>query len=369
MAIKTYERHLARAILASTLFVLAAFMMLFAFFDLIHELESLGKGGYRIQHALVFVGLTLPGRLYELFPIGVLIGTLYALTQLARQSEITVLRASGVSTLDFLRSLAKIGVVFVALTLLIGEFVAPPAERLAQQFRLRAMGALVAQEFRSGLWVRDEHSFVNVRQVRPDASLEEVRVFEFDDAYRLVSISQAQQARYLASGSWILDGGVVRTVFADDDAAGADGSAVARVENLQSMHWKSALNPDLLAVLMVAPERMSLMNLYSYIRHLSENQQKTDRYVIAMWKKLIYPLAAWVMMALALPFAYMQERFGAASVRIFSGIMLGIGFHMLNGLFSSLGAINSWTPFISAITPSVLFLCAAAAMLWWVERR
>ena len=152
MALKIYERHLAREIYASTALVLTAFLMLFAFFDLIHELESIGRGGYQLQHALGFVALTLPGRLYELFPIGVLIGTLYALTVLSRHSEITVLRTAGLSTGDLLVTLAKIGVVFAALTLLVGDFLAPPAERTAQQLRLKAMGALVAQGFRSGLW-------------------------------------------------------------------------------------------------------------------------------------------------------------------------------------------------------------------------
>ena len=359
MALKLYERHLAREIYASTGLVLLAFLMLFAFFDLIHQLESVGRGGYQIQHALGYVILTLPGRLYELFPICVLIGTLYALTVLARHSEITVLRAAGLSTRDLLITLAKIGMVFAVLTLLIGEFLAPPSERAAQQLRLKAMGKLVAQEFRSGLWVRDERSFVNVREVRPDASLRNVRVFEFDDRFQLRSISQAERGRYIGAGTWTLDG-VVRTVFSGD---------AAHVEKYSEMTWKSALNPDLLAVLLVVPERMSLVNLYIYIRHLSGNQQKTDRYDIAMWKKLIYPLAALVMMALALPFAYMQDRMGAVSIRVFAGIMLGIGFHMLNGLFSSLGVINSWPPFFSAITPSVLFLMAAASMLWWVERR
>ncbi len=359
MALKLYERHLAREIYASTGLVLLAFLMLFAFFDLIHQLESVGRGGYQIQHALGYVILTLPGRLYELFPICVLIGTLYALTVLARHSEITVLRAAGLSTRDLLITLAKIGMVFAVLTLLIGEFLAPPSERAAQQLRLKAMGKLVAQEFRSGLWVRDERSFVNVREVRPDASLRNVRVFEFDDRFQLRSISQAERGRYIGAGTWTLDG-VVRTVFSGD---------AAHVEKYSEMTWKSALNPDLLAVLLVVPERMSLVNLYVYIRHLSANQQKTDRYDIAMWKKLIYPLAALVMMALALPFAYMQDRMGAVSIRVFAGIMLGIGFHMLNGLFSSLGVINSWPPFFSAITPSVLFLMAAASMLWWVERR
>lgn len=359
MALKIYQKHLAREIYASTVLVLTAFLMLFAFFDLIHELESIGKGGYQLQHALGYVTLTLPGRLYELFPIGVLIGTLYALTVLARHSEITVLRAAGLSTRDLLFTLAKIGIVFSALTLLVGEFLAPPSERAAQQLRLKAMGSLVAQEFRSGLWVRDEHSFVNVREVLPDASLQNVRVFEFDDQFKLLSISQAERGRYLSGGMWSLEG-VVRTVFSGDSAS---------VEMFGQTNWKSALNPDLLAVLLVVPERMSLVNLYLYVRHLSGNQQKTDRYDIAMWKKLIYPLAALVMMALALPFAYMQDRMGAVSIRVFAGIMLGIGFHMLNGLFSSLGVINSWPPFFSAITPSVLFLMTAATMLWWVERR
>mgnify|MGYP000985178506 FL=1 len=356
---KIYERHLAREIYATTGLVLLAFLMLFAFFDLIHELESLGKGGYQLQHALAYVTLTLPGRLYELFPIGVLIGTLYALTVLARHSEITVLRASGLSTRDLLLALAKIGLVFAVLTLAVGELLAPPLERIAQQLRLDAMGSLVAQQFRSGLWVRDEHSFVNVREVLPDATLRQVRVFEFDEGFRLRSISDAKGGRYAGSGNWVLSE-VDRTQFAGD---------AARVERFAELTWKSAINPDLLSVLMVVPERMSVVSLYLYIRHLSGNQQKTERYEIAVWKKLIYPLAALVMMALALPFAYMQDRMGAVSVRVFAGIMLGIGFHMLNGLFSSLGVINSWAPFFSAITPSVIFVVAAAGLLWWVERR
>ncbi|MDO8348389.1 MAG: LPS export ABC transporter permease LptG [Rugosibacter sp.] len=356
---KLYERHLAREIYAATGLVLMAFLMLFAFFDLIHELESIGKGNYQLQHALAYVFLTLPGRLYELFPIGVLIGTLYALTMLARHSEITVLRAAGLSTRNFLFTLTRIGLVFSILIFLVGEFLAPPAEQVAQQLRLKAMGALVAQEFRSGLWVKDERSFVNVSEVLPDASLRDVRIFEFDQEFQLLSISEATSGHYLAEGRWLLDN-VVRTIF-------SDGSA--RVERLDETNWKSALNPDLLAVLMVVPDRMSLVNLYQYIRHLSENHQKTDRYQIAMWKKFIYPFAALVMMALALPFAYMQDRMGVVSVRVFMGIMLGISFHMLNGLFSSLGIINNWMPFFSAITPSVIFIIAASGMLWWVDRR
>jgi lipopolysaccharide export system permease protein len=312
-----------------------------------------------LQHALGYVALTLPGRAYEIFPIAVLIGALYALTLLARHSEITVLRASGLSTADLLLALVKIGSAFVVLTFVFGEFVAPPAERAAQQLRLTAMSKLVGQEFRSGLWVKDGFSFINVREVRPDASLRGIRVYSFDENYHLRSISEAEKGSFVPPGHWQLSN-VVQTQFADD------GARVARQAELT---WQSALNPDILSVLMVVPERMSLINLYQYIRHLNENQQKTQRYEIALWKKLIYPFATLVMIALALPFAYAHDRLGAVSLKVFAGVMLGILFHMLNGLFSHLGVINSWQPLLAAVTPSVMFLMAAATMLWWVERR
>lgn len=356
---KVYERHLAREIYGDTLLVLVAFLSLFAFFDLIHELESVGKGGYELHHALGYVALTLPGRAYEIFPIAVLIGSLYALTLLARHSEITVFRASGLATADLLLSLAKIGSIFVVLTFLIGEFLAPQTERMAQQLQLTAKSQLVGQEFRSGLWVKDGHSFINVREVQPDASLRGVRVYTFDENYRLRSISEAERGNYMPSGHWQLNN-VVHTFFE------AEKATVSREDQLE---WRSALNPDILSVLLVVPERMSLVNLFQYIRHLSDNQQKTERYEIALWKKLIYPLATLVMMALALPFAYAHDRMAVVSVKVFIGVMLGILFHMLNGMFSHLGVINSWKPLVSAVTPSVIFLLAAGSLLWWVERR
>jgi lipopolysaccharide export system permease protein len=356
---KIYERYLAREIYSATALVLVAFLALFAFFDLIHEFEDLGKGGYQLYQAVLYVTLTMPGRVYELFPIAVLIGTLYGLTLLARHSEITVLRASGLSTRDMLISLGKIGAAFVLLTFVVGEFIAPPAEKAAQELRLKATSSLVAQEFRTGLWVKDELSFVNVQEVLPDASLRKVRIYEFNPTYELLSISEAASASFLPPDHWKLEN-VVQTLFEGERA---------RVARMPEMEWQSALNPDILSVLMVVPERMSLTTLYLYIRHLADNMQKTDRYEIALWKKLFYPLATLVMMALALPFAYTHNRMTAVSIKVFAGVMLGITFHMLNGLFSHLGVINSWRPFFSAITPSALFLLAAGGMLWWVERR
>ena len=355
----TLRAYLAREIYAATLFVFVAFLALFAFFDMINELTDLGKGGYRLQHAIAYVALTVPSHVYELFPLAVLIGTLYALSHLAANSEYTVMRTSGLAPLRAVSTLFRIGVVFAVATLIFGELIAPVSERAAKQLKLSATSTIVASEFHTGLWVKDDRRFVNVREVQPDTTLSDIRVFEFDDQYRLKSISFAKEGRYLGNNTWKLRE-IVNTVFT------AEGSSVQR---LDEMDWSSVLTPDILAVMFIVPERMSAWNLYQYSRHLAENRQRAERYEIAMWKKLIYPIVSLVMMALALPFAYVQVRAGGVGVKVFSGIMLGIFFHFMNSLFSHLGLIQSWQPFLTAVLPSVFFLGAATLMMWWVERR
>jgi len=357
--VDTLRTYMAREIYGATLFVFAAFLGLFSFFDLINELTDLGRGGYRLQHALAFVALTVPSHVYELFPVVVLIGTLYALSHLAANSEYTVMRGSGLAPWRAASTLFRIGIVFAVATLVFGELIAPVSERAAKQLKLSLTSTIVANEFHTGLWVKDDRRFVNVREVQPDTSLSDVRVFDFDDQYRLQSISFAKQGRYLGKNMWRLRE-VVHTGFT---------SSGSNVQHLAEMDWNSVLTPDILAVLFVVPERMSAWNLYQYTRHLSENRQKTERYEIAMWKKLVYPLASLVMMALALPFAYVHVRAGGVGVKVFSGIMLGIFFHMMNSLFSHLGLLQNWQPFVSAALPSAVFLGAAALMMWWVERR
>lgn len=356
---KIYLRYLVREVAAGVLLVLLAFLALFAFFDMLGEVPDIGKGGYQLQHAFGFVLLRLPGRVYELMPIAVLIGTLYALSALARHSEITVLRVSGLSSAAMLRALFVVAGLFAVVTLLVGEYVVPSAEREANQLRLKARGKMIGQDLRSGLWVKDERSFINVRVVLPDTRLRGIRIYEFDDDARLRTLTEAAEGEYALPDGWRLTD-VVRTRLHTERA---------EVEAIPEMTWQSALNPDILAVLMVSPDRMSLRHLATYTKHLADNRQTTNRYDIAFWKKVVYPLAAFVMVALAVPFAAGHYRSDAVGLKIFAGVMVGIFFHMLNGLFANLGAINNWSPLLSALMPSVLFLLAATAMTWWVERR
>lgn len=355
----TIGRYLRREIYRATLVALFAFIGLFSFFDLVGELDDLGRGGYRLQHALVYVALSVPGHVYELFPVVVLIGTLFALASLASSSEYTVMRVSGLSPLRAVRTLLWIGLGFVAFILLIGEIVAPEAEQAAKRLRLQSMGTGVYGDLRSGIWVKSEGAFVNIREVTPDTTLRGVRIFSFDQEMRLRSIAQAATGRYNGNSAWRLDD-VVETRFDGDGAT---------VENKPSIEWPTQLTPEILSVVMVDPDRMSAWRLYEYVRHLAANNQSTERYEIALWHKLAYPFAALVMMALALPFAYVQVRSGTVGVKLFAGVMLGVVFHFLNSLFSSLGVLQSWPPFATAFLPAAIFLVMAMLMMWSVERR
>jgi lipopolysaccharide export system permease protein len=389
--VKVLQKYFAVEIIRSVLFVLIAFLALFAFFDLMGELRSVGHGGYRLEHAFLYVFMGLPGYAYELMPIAALIGTIYVLAQFASRSEFTIMRISSMSTLMAGAMLAKIGVVFAVTTFLFGEFISPKASELAEKLKLRVQGASISQEFRSGLWAKDVirengvtgavigSRFLNVREVRPDGQLQGVKVYEFDRNFRMTSVITAAHANYQGANIWRL-ADVLETRFsaaaATNGSAALDGqsgavpdiTAAISTRKMATQNLVSEITPEILAVLFADPDRMSALDLSAYAKHLEENKQRTERYEIAFWKKIIYPFAVFVMMALALPFAYLHFRSGGVSLKIFMGIMIGVSFQLLNSLFSHLGLLNTWPPFATAILPSALFLLAAIVALWRAER-
>ena len=353
------RRHLVSEVVGATAFVFAALLSLFALMDLIRELKDFGQGSYRLPQILSYVLLSTPGHMYELFPIAVLIGTIFALAQLAANSEYTVIRVSGISAGRFTAVLAQIGLALAAVNFLLGEFISPEAEQAAQKLRIRAKTGVVASDFRSGLWIKEANSFVNVHQPLPDASLSGVRIYEFDADYQLRSISHAKRGVYQPDERWLLQD-VVRTVFEDTRT---------RVERLDHTYWVSVLTPSILNVLLVDPEQRSARDLFYYVEHLRENRQQASRYEIALWTKFTYPLAVVVMMILAVPFAHVQRRIGGVGAKVFTGIMLGLGFHLLNRLVGYTGSLYEWPIVVSALLPSATFLVLAFSLIWTIERR
>ncbi len=376
---RVLRRYFSGEIYRSVLFALIAFLALFAFFDLMGELQSVGRGPYQIQHAFLFVALGLPAYAYELMPIAVLIGTIFVMAQLASRSEFTVMRASSLSMGRAIRLLMRIGLVLALITFVLGEFVAPRSTEFREGFKRSIQGAALSSAFRSGLWAKDVlrdpvsqqaigSRFLNASRIEPDQSVRDVQLFEFDTQMRLQRRVSAARAEFLGNGTWrLLQVQEMEMKPIEGEAGRGRPQAVVR-RQLDSSQMQSEITPDILAVLLADPKKMSALDLTLFSRHLQDNQQRSDAYEIALWKKLLYPAVVMVMMILALPFAYVQVRSGGLSLKVFVGVMIGLVFHLVNNLFSHIGLLNAWSPLATALTPSLLFLLAAIAALWWVER-
>jgi len=392
---RVLQRYFAINIMQAVAFVLAAFLALISFMDLTGELPAVGKGGYLFQHAVLYVALLIPGHIYEVMPVAALIGTIYTMAQFASSSEFTIMRASSMSTRMAAGMLFKIGIVFVLITFAFGELITPRTAPLAEKLRLAAKGSTMAQQFRSGMWTKDTvHAegvkgpvngtrFFNVRQIRPDGTLLDVKLYEFDSNMRMRSLVTAATATYSGNSIWRL-ADVTETRFTNSRMLPVPGAPLAAGTTIQSTYGQetaavatrklatldlaSEITPRILTVSATEPARMSATELAVYTRHLAENRQGTERFKLAFWKKLIDPLAIFVLMAMALPFGYLQARSGGVSLKIFIGIMLGVSFILLNTLFSNLGLLSTWPPFLTAVAPSILFLLLALMAIWWVER-
>ncbi|HEX7403612.1 MAG TPA: LPS export ABC transporter permease LptG [Usitatibacter sp.] len=352
-------RYFTREILASSVLVLAALLALFGFFDLIRELDDLGRGTYRINAMLAYVALTLPSHAYVLLPAAGLIGTLFALARMSEHSEITVMRASGLSLRQLAMHVSVAGLAIALLTAAFGELVTPYTEEAAKGLRLKATSSIVAREFRSGFWVKDDRSFVNIQDVTADTQLLNLRIYEFDPTFRLTAISRAEKGTYAGPNKWDLSN-VELPRFEGDRAV---------LQRIAHATWSSVLTPDILSVLKIVPERMSALNLRAYIDHLRENRQKSTRYEIAFWSKIFSPAAAVVMMILAIPFALTSARAGGVGAKIVLGILIGLSFYFAGRLFAHVGLLNDWPALLSAGAPVLITALVATALLVRAERR
>jgi lipopolysaccharide export system permease protein len=369
-----FHRYLSRSIWHASLFVLLGFLAMFVFFDFLSEVDEVGVGGYRIEHAIVFVMLGIPSRVAELAPIAVLIGTLWALSQSAATSEFTVFRVSGLSPGTSLNAILRAGLPLVLITIFFSEFLTPWSEGLRSQVRDTSSSVPGQGNLQSGLWLRDSVTlpgdagqgarFINARGFKTNQEVSEITIFDIDAKGRLVQKISASSAVFLSEedtvSTWkLLD---VETVSFE-----INGGVSQR--KLQSLTLALMLSPTTLDAVVTSPDLMSSFELYRYIQYLRQNKLDSGLYEISFWKGVVYPFVIWVMMLLALPAAFLQARAGAVGARVLAGILVGVGFHLLNSLFSHLGVLTTWPAPLMAALPSLMALMLAGVFFYWVNYR
>jgi len=382
---RTIRRLIYGEVLASIAFVAVGFLALFFFFDLVDELQYLGKNAagavsndantYQIRHALMYVALLVPSHFYELVPISVLIGTIFVMARLAQSSEYTILRTSGLEPWRALRLLLSLGAFFVVLCFAVGDYLAPAADRTAQLLKARYQGRITVGQ--TGAWLKEKQTYtsyvVNVGALSADNEMQGVRVFEFDNKGLLASITQSPRARFARDDSWELDNAsrTEFTVKAGQPTATDGGRESARISisSINSFRWPTGISAEMVSVAVLKPERMGTLDLFSYVRHLNANGQSAQRYEIEFWKKVFYPLSCLVMVVLALPFAYLHFRSGGIAGYVFGGVMIGISFFLLNNVFGYIGNLQTWQPWLAAAAPGLLYMAISLGAFGWLVLR
>lgn len=348
------DRYLASTLIRTTALVLFVLMVLFAFFSLIDQLGDTGRGSFTVYHAFEYVALTMPRTVAELFPIAAVIGAMATLGMFARNSELAVIRAAGISRTRLLFALLKGGVLLALAASILSEAVAPYAEQAAQKRRSLAVSNQISMDSRHGFWVRDGNSFINIRRMMPDNEFRDVFIYEFDSRNRLRTSTHAKRAMYRDDEWHLLS--LEQTLI--------DERRVEK-EDIDQAVWKSTLNPDVINLVIVEPNYLGLLELRDYIAYLEENNQNTLRYRQAMWSKIVYPFSILVLIALAVPLVKTEARSAAIGQRIFIGTLIGILFHICNQAMMHLGVVFKLNPVISTALPSLVVFVIT---LWLIRR-
>ena len=378
---KVLTRYVAKEVLIATLFVLVALVALIAFFDLVSQARNIGNR-YSISMALFLTMLKLPSRLYEVMPIAALLGAVYTMSRLASNSEFTIMRVAGLSPFRLAGMMTGPALILIAMTYCLGEWLTPAADMMRNDMdNILFNRKLSARGYSSGVWVKDNVKeqqnagqatvrFVNVHNLiaGEHSRTGAWRVFEFDKDGSLIRVLHAPEANYISGRGWHLKDAKVETLpkITHDETPMVEKSSARKDVDLM---LPSEMRPEILGVLTIKPERMGISDLWQYIAHLKETRQTSDRYQVALWSKVFYPLAIFVMLAVAMPFAYLNTRSGGVSIKIFAGLMIGISFYALNNIFSFLGVLNTWHPMVVAVVPTSVMLICAAVALWLLERR
>jgi len=280
------SRHIGKTILLNTLLVMVVLVGLSAVFSFIRELDDVGRGGYHVGSAALYIFLRIPGSAYELFPSAVLLGSLLGMGTLASQSELTVMRSAGISVAQIVRAVLAIGLVLMLMVVLLGEYVMPSSELRAQELRAAALSKKVSISKKTGYWAKSGNRFINIKTVLPDLGLIDVRVFEFEDG-KLRELLVASSADQLSDGNWQLNS-VTRNIYQ---------SGNVNIQSQDVLVWPALVNVDLLQGLTVSVESMSAKNLLRQVGYLRANQLDSGQIELALWTKAASPIATLIMLA------------------------------------------------------------------------
>lgn len=347
------DRYIGSSVFMAILAVLGIILGLATLFAFVDEMGDISDT-YTLTDVASYVLLTAPRRLYDMLPMAALIGCLIGLGSLASNSELTIMRAAGVSIGRIVWAVMKPMLVLMLVGVLIGEYIAPATENTAQANRSLAQGGGDAQSAKHGLWHRQGDEFIHINSVQPNGVLYGVTRYRFDDQRHMLSSSFAKRARFVED-HWELSD-VTTTVFHDK-----------RTEVVASPQerWDVALSPQLLSTVVMAPDSLSITGLWGYIHYLADQGLNNGRYWLAFWVKVLQPLVTAALVLMAISFIFGPLRSVTLGQRVFTGVLVGFTFRIAQDLLGPSSLVFGFPPLFAVLVPAGV--CALAGL--WLLRR
>jgi len=338
------DRYIGTTVFVSILAVLGVILGLAELFAFVDQLGQINEN-YTLTEALKFVLLTAPSRGYDMLPMAALIGCLVGLGTLASNSELTIMRAAGVSLQRIVWAVMKPMLVLMFAGILVGEYVIPYTETAAQSGRALAQSGDGAQSSKSGLWHRQGHEFIHINVVRPDGVLLGVTRYNFDDNRRLQSASFARQAVF-ENDQWQLQDVTTSVLHPAEKRS--------EVVSKASETWNIQLSPQLLNTVVMEPEALSITGLWNYIHYLQDQGLSSNRYWLAFWTKILQPLVTAALVLMAISFIFGPLRSVTLGQRVFTGVLVGFTFRIAQDLLGPSSQVFNFPPLLAVLVPAAI---------------
>ncbi len=348
------DRYIARQILMATFFMILVVVALDMVFSTLDEFNHL-SGDYQALEAAMYVAMRIPRRIYDFLPISCLIGCMAGLGSLAASSELTVMRAAGVSILRIGSAILKPTAILMLLNLGLSEWVLPELEPIAQDFKAQNKGRdTVMSNGGRGYWHRENNVFMRFANISRDGEIFGISQFTFGDNYELLQIRRAKQASPTDTGFLLKQ---VTTIYLQ--------AGHYQQSTQDTYQWQTDLTPESLSLSIASPQDMSLYRLYHYVDYLDAQGVNSSQYAQAMWRKILQPLSAFVLVLLGMSFIFGPLRSATAGYRIFSGILAGLVYKYTQDMLSPVALIAG----LPAIWASLLPIAICAIVTFFLLRR
>lgn len=339
---KRMDLYLAKTVIVNSLLVLLVLTVLASVITFVGEIHSLSST-YTVLEAARFTLFKMPGSMYDMFTIAVLLGALLGLGELASHNELTVMRVAGISVPRLGVSAMTGGVVLAVACVLLGELVVPTTEQQAEDRRSELVSARTNTLGIGGIWAKDGASFVNVRVMNNRHMARGVYVYGVTPDRQLAKLTFANSAVFASEPPELH---AVRGTNLS-----VTGSSVFSV---QSESWQTSLNPNIISLFALSATSLSAAGLYEYIGYLRANHLDEARYVTEFWDHVARPVALLLMLMLSLPFVFGPLRSSSTGQRMLVGMLIGIGFYVFNTMFMQTGVVFGLDPFVTAWLPTFL---------------